>query len=178
MKIRLANEGDGEALRNIYSPYVTDTTISFEYDVPTIEAFKERITSTLKDYPFFVAENRQGEILGYAYAHTYNNRSGYAWTAEVTIYLAASAKGKGVGKQLYEQLESTLARQQVIHLVACITGNNKSSQRFHERLGYQEIGKFQNFAKKFDKWYDIVWMQKTLKEPMEVQTNMIPFSAL
>lgn len=178
IRIRLANKFDAEELLRIYQPYVTDTTISFEYKVPSLTEFRQRITSTLEDYPFLVAENQSGDLVGYTYAHAYNNRPGYAWTAEATIYLAAEAKGKGVGRKLYRHLEKEVIKQNIFYLVACITGNNQASQVFHEKLGYQQVAKFQQVAYKLENWYDIVWMQKRLAEPPKVALPMIPYSKL
>ncbi|WP_314068457.1 GNAT family N-acetyltransferase [uncultured Vagococcus sp.] len=178
IRIRLANECDAEELLKIYQPYVTDTTISFEYKVPSLTEFRQRITSTLEDYPFLVAENQSGNLLGYAYAHAYNNRPGYAWTAEATIYLATEAKGKGVGSKLYRHLEKEVIEQNIFYLVACITGDNHASQVFHKKLGYQQVAKFQQFAYKLGNWYDIVWMQKRLAKPSKEPLPMIPYSKL
>lgn len=178
LTIRVANQQDAAELLKIYAPYVTETTISFEWDVPTLADFKQRITTTLVDYPFLVAEDQAGTILGYAYAHAYNPRPGYAWTAEATIYLSPKAKGQGVGRQLYECLEKEAKKQNIRHLVACITGENKVSRAFHERSGYRHVAEFPQFAYKFGDWYDIVWMQKTLVEVPKDLLPLVPFSKL
>lgn len=144
--------------------------------MPSLAEFQQRIVATLVDYPFLVAENQLGQLVGYAYAHAYNNRPGYAWTAEATIYLDPDAKGQGVGRKLYDSLEKTLQKQHVYYLVACITGDNKGSQEFHKRLGYEQVANFKKFAYKSGEWYDIVWMQKTLSEIPKNPLPMIPFS--
>ena len=72
--IRSASVNDAEALLNIYAYYVENTAITFEYDVPTLEEFTHRIENTLKKYPYLVAE-KDGEILGYAYAGVFKDRS-------------------------------------------------------------------------------------------------------
>ena len=82
--IRIASIDDAEELLKIYAPYVEKTAITFEYDVPSIEEFKRRIEITLQRYPYILIEN-ENEILGYAYASAFINRSAYDWSAETTI---------------------------------------------------------------------------------------------
>ncbi|MBP1044298.1 N-acetyltransferase [Vagococcus sp. BWB3-3] len=175
--IRIACQQDGADLLKIYRPYVTDSTFTFEYGVPSLKEFQERITSTLAEYPFLVAEDRYGKIVGYAYAHAYNNRPGYAWAAELTIYLDSTVKGQGIGRLLYEHLEEALIKQNVSQVVACITGDNQSSLKFHEGMGYHLVAKFEQFAYKHDQWHDIVWMQKSLSESMSKPVPFIPFAS-
>ncbi len=94
MNIRLANKNDAAALVAIYAPYVEKTAITFEYDVPSVEEFSGRIEKTLKKYPYLVAEEN-GEIFGYAYVSTYDNREGYNWAAELSVYVASESRGRG-----------------------------------------------------------------------------------
>ncbi|MEO1771741.1 GNAT family N-acetyltransferase [Candidatus Enterococcus ferrettii] len=175
MDIRLANAADAPALLAIYAPYVTDTAITFEYEVPSVKEFTQRITSTLKDYPYLVAENDQGEILGYAYAHAYKERDAYNWSVEVTVYLSEKAKGQGIGKQLYQALETELSKQNILILTACITGGNTHSIQFHEKLGYQQVGVFKKIGYKFERWHDVYWLQKTIGQPAIPMKKMIPY---
>ena len=84
--IRLAREEDVPALLDIYAPYVTGTTASFEYQVPSCEEFARRLREVSACYPYLVWEE-QGGLLGYAYAHAYAARPAYQWTAELTVYL-------------------------------------------------------------------------------------------
>ena len=85
--IRKATENDAESLLKIYEPYITNTTITFEYDVPTAEAFADRIRETAAAFPYLVCEC-DGVIMGYAYAHRIRERAAYDWDAELSIYLA------------------------------------------------------------------------------------------
>ena len=94
--IRKATENDAESLLKIYEPYITNTTITFEYDVPTAEAFADRIRETAAAFPYLVCE-QDGMIMGYAYAHRIRERAAYDWDAELSIYLAQGTHGHGVG---------------------------------------------------------------------------------
>lgn len=178
MNIRLAEAADAPALLAIYAPYVTDTAITFEYEIPSIEEFTQRITAILKEYPYLVAESEQGELLGYAYAHAYKERAAYNWSVEVTVYLSEKAKGQGIGKKLYQALETELSKQNILILTACITGGNTHSIQFHEKLGYQQVGVFKKIGYKFEQWHDVYWLQKTIDQPTVPMKKMIPYREL
>ena len=104
MKIEFVRPEDAAELLAIYAPYVLETAISFEYEVPTVEEFRQRILDTAAKYPYLKAVE-QGRILGYAYAHPFIDRRAYDWSVETTIYLQREARGNGIGRALYEALE-------------------------------------------------------------------------
>ena len=171
--IRKADMKDATALLEIYKPYVQNTAITFEYDVPSVQEFEERIARITKKYPYLVAETDEG-IVGYAYASTFKDRAAYDWCVETSIYLRAEARGKGTGKKLYEALEAELKKMHVLNANACITYadfedeyHTNASMYFHEKLGYQFVGRFHQCGYKFGKWYDMIWMEKMLGEHME-----------
>lgn len=182
--IRPATTDDAEELLAIYAPYVTDTVISFEYEVPEVEAFRKRIENTLKKYPYLLAE-RKGEILGYTYTGPFVGRPAYAWAAETTIYLKQSERKTGIGRALYEALEKVSKAQNILNLNACIgypqvedeylTGN---SVQFHGHMGYRMVGEFHKCGYKFGRWYNMVWMEKILGEHGENPKEVIPFPAV
>lgn len=168
IEIRTATVDDAEALLNIYGYYVTHTAISFEYEVPTAEAFKRRIGNTLKKYPYLAAVQDK-EILGYAYAGPFVGRAAYDWSAEVTIYLAADKRKQGLGRMLYEALEQELIKMGILNLYACIgyieipdEYLTKNSAQFHEHMGYIKAGHFHKCGYKFGRWYDMIWMEKII----------------
>ena len=103
LTIRPANLADAQAIQVIYAPYVEKTAITFEYEVPSVQEFENRINKTLETYPYLVAEE-DGQVLGYAYASTYYARTAYNWTTELSIYLHEDARGRGLGSQLYDAL--------------------------------------------------------------------------
>ena len=157
MNIRKARETDAEALIAIYAPYVLHTAITFEYEVPTADEFRQRIKNTLKKYPYLVAEEN-GEILGYAYAGTFKGRDAYDRAAETSIYVKQDNKQAGVGSALYAALEDEMRRMGIL---------TNGSIRFHEKKGYKLIGTFSECGFKFNRWYDMVWMEKFLGEHTE-----------
>lgn len=177
VEIRVATPKDASTLVKIYTPYVEETTITFDYEVPSEAAFAERIEEILPNYPYLVAEE-DGVILGYAYAHAYKERAAYDWAVEVSVYVDREKRGNGAGKRLYQALEAELKRQNIAILTACITGGNQASINFHKKLGYQEVAKFPKIGYKFEQWHDVVWLQKFLTKPESQLSPFIPFSEL
>ena len=180
--IRTATEADVPAMLNIYAPYVRETAISFEYDVPSPEEFSGRLRRTLTRYPWLAAEEN-GTILGYAYASAFHPRKAYEWCAEASIYVAQQARGRRIGSRLYERLETLLTRQHILVLYACIARPPQEDEhltlasiRFHTRIGYRIVGEFPRCGFKFDRWYDMVWMEKRLAEPTEPPLPVLPFA--
>ena len=161
MNIRLATPSDAATLLAIYAPYVENTAITFEYEVPTIEDFANRIEKTLEKYPYLVAEE-DGLILGYAYASTYYARAAYDWAVELSVYVSQDARGKGVGSKLYDELEDLLDQMGYMHFLACISLPNEASLALHQKRGYQQVAHFPKIGYKFERWHDIVWLQKSL----------------
>ena len=155
----------------IYAPYVEKTAISFEYDVPSVTEFKNRIENITKRYPYLVAEV-DGELLGYCYASTFKPRKAYDHCVETTIYVREDCKGQGIGRALYERLEERLKGQGILNMNACIgfatreddIHLNNASRDFHEHMGYELVGRFHKCGYKFGKWYDMIWMEKMIGE--------------
>lgn len=276
---RVARPEDAEALLAIYAPYVEETAITFEYEVPSVEAFRARIAHTLATYPYIVAVEEQeanagtghvdgasvscidraeanagtahvdgasassapasgaGEvteahrtserIIGYAYVGRLHERAAYDWSVETSIYVDRRARKHGLGRQLYERLEAILRAMNIISVNACIaypgTMNtvaaadrlqdahigigdpntadrtrkdlregsadsgvdigedpylNTNSPDFHAHLGYQLVGHFHACAYKFDRWYDMIWMEKWIAPHPAKPEAMISFPEL
>ena len=182
--IRTAALDDAAALLAIYAPYVEQTAITFEYEVPSLEEFRGRIAHTLRRYPYLVAEEN-GEILGYAYTGPFGERAAYSWAVETSIYLRQDVRGKGLGKRLYQALEDVSRAQHVQSLYACIaypdaddahlSGN---SVAFHAHLGYTTVGRFPHCGYKFGTWYNMTWMEKTLGDHAVPPAAFVPFPEL
>ncbi len=279
LTFRVARPEDAEALLAIYAPYVEETAITFEYEVPSVEAFRARIAHTLATYPYIVAvEEQEGNagtgrvdgasascldraeanagtahvdgasassapasgagdvtgthrtsehIIGYAYVGRLHERAAYDWSVETSIYVDRRARKHGLGRQLYERLEAILRAMNIISVNACIaypgTMNtvaaadrlqdahigigdpntadrtrkdlregsadsgvdigedpylNTNSPDFHAHLGYQLVGHFHACAYKFDRWYDMIWMEKWIAPHPAKPEAMISFPEL
>ena len=166
--IRNVSISDAEALLKIYAYYVKHTAISFEYDVPTLEEFSNRILNITAKYPYLVAEC-DGDIVGYACAHKFIDRAAYDHSVETTIYIAENLKNHGIGGKLYQKLEEELKVIGIINLYACVAYPEvedeyltMNSVNFHQHFGYEICGRFQKCGYKFNRWYDMVWMEKLI----------------
>ncbi len=175
--IRLAAEGDAAELLAIYEPYVRQTAITFEYEVPTLEEFRERIRHILEKYPYLAAV-RAGEIVGYAYASCFKERPAYDWSVETSVYVKQGLHGQGIGRRLYAALEDILRRQHIVNANACIAYPHPESQRFHEKCGYRTVAHFTKCGYKMGKWYDMVWMEKMLGEHPKQPGKVVPVKQL
>lgn len=175
--IRMASAADAAEIRDIYAPFVTDTAITFEYDVPTVEEFRKRITETLKLFPYLVA-TENGRVVGYAYASRFKARAAYDWAVETTVYVCQGFEGRGIGKALYARLEELLARQHVTNVNACITFPNPESIAFHEHLGYKDAAHFTKCGYKMGKWWDMVWLEKFIGEHKNPPEPFVPIIEL
>lgn len=184
IKIRIADPSDAGRLLEIYGPYVENTAVTFEYLVPSREEFRQRICRTLERYPYLVAEEKE-EILGYCYAGPLHVRAAYAWSAETSIYVKMGSRQQGIGRLLYEALETVLKKQNVININACIAWPEtedryltRDSVKFHQRMGYHTVAEFHQCAYKFERWYHMVWMEKFLGEHPKHPEEFIPFQNL
>ena len=184
IQIRVAMPQDAGALLNIYAYYVENTAITFEYEVPSVQEFVDRICRTLVKYPYLIAEI-EGEAVGYAYAGNFKERAAYDWSVETSIYVHKDKRGMGIGKRLYEALENILRFQNILNLNACIACPakedeylTKDSVLFHEKFGYSMVGKFHACGYKFNRWYDMVWMEKMIGEHLEKQPPIVPISEI
>ena len=168
--IRTATPDDAKELVAIYDYYVKETAITFEYETPSVEEFRGRIEKVLEKYPYIVIEKGK-EILGYAYASTFKDRDAYQWSVELSIYIQKDVRRAGLGRMLYDELERRLKAQGILNLYACIGYPDEEDEhltldsvKFHEKLGYSMIGKFNKCGYKFGTWYSMVWMEKLIGE--------------
>lgn len=170
MEIRQATIDDAKELLRIYAPYVERTAITFEYDVPSLNEFQERIKEISQAYPYLVVEENK-RIIGYAYAHQFKERAAYQWSVESSIYLDMKERHHGAGRILYAELENQLKAQGILNMNACITYMDEPDEylpldsiHFHETMGFTRCAHFHQCGYKFDRWYDMIWMEKMIGE--------------
>ena len=166
--IRSAAPADAARLLEIYSWYVENTAISFECMTPSPAEFGDRIRGTLERFPYFVLEEN-GVIQGYAYAGPFHSRAAYSHCCELSIYLDRNARGRGYGRKLYEALEASLREMGFLNLYACIGDPitedeylTHNSEQFHQHMGFVKIGTFHRCGRKFDRWYNMIYMEKMI----------------
>lgn len=170
--IRLISSADAQPTLNIYAPYIQTTVVSFEYEVPALHEWQERIDNITTELPWLVCEHI-GEVIGYAYASKHRNRMAYSWSADSAIYVREDFHHKGVARILYQTLFELLQLQGYVNVYAGITMPNAKSEGFHRSMGFEEIGVYKKVGFKFGQWHDTKWFGLRLVEiahPLKLKT--------
>jgi phosphinothricin acetyltransferase len=162
-KIRPSTDTDIPAITAIYAHHVLHGTGTFETDPPSAQDMAARRSDVLsKNLPYLVVEDEAG-VLGFAYCNWFKPRPAYRYSAEDSIYLAPSARGKGLGKLLLTELMAQAERRGVRKLIAVIGDSaNQGSVGLHKTCGFNHVGLLANCGWKFDRWLDVVLMDKTI----------------
>lgn len=172
--IRMATEADGDAVQAIYAPYVRDTFISFELDVPGVDEMRERIRKTLALFPWLVYENDQGRVAGYVYASRHRERAAYQWSVDGAVYIDNSAHRQGIGRRLYTSLFALLRLQGLYNVYAGITLPNEGSVGLHKAVGFQPVGVYKNVGYKLGAWHDVSWWSLALQPATAAVMEAVP----
>jgi L-amino acid N-acyltransferase YncA len=175
--IRLAEPNDAAQILDIYTPYITDTSFTFEAEVPSVEAFATRISSYLANWPWLVYEV-DGKIAGYAYGSRYRERIGYQWCVECSVYIHDDFHRRGIAKALYAALFRILKFQGYFNVYAVINLPNDRSVQLHEACGFRWFANYENVGYKLGKWKTVGWWQLVLNEYIDNPTPPVPFSRL
>lgn len=159
MQIRPATENDAEVIQAIYAPVVASTAISFEVEPPSVAEMARRVREISEQYPFLIADDGSG----YAYASQHRTRAAYRFSVDVSVYVAAHARGRGVGRALYTKLFEHLAALGYCAAYAGIALPNPASVALHEALGFEPVGVYRAVGFKLGAWHDVAWFQRTLR---------------
>lgn len=164
IQVRPVTPDDAAAIAAVYAPYVIDGVISFELEPPEAAEMARRMMAGGDLHPWLVAE-ADGAVVGYAYASPFRARAAYAWAVETTVYVAADAQERGVGRALYAELLDRLTRQGFTQAVGIIALPNDASVALHERLGFRFVGVNERVGWKRGRWIDVGVWQRALAEP-------------
>lgn len=161
-RIRPAEEGDLARITAIHNYYVENTHLSFDIHAFSADQrwpwFAEHCSGAR--YRLVVAETEQQGVIAYATSGRFRAKEAYETTVEVSIQCAPSVRGGGLGTCLYQELFTLLATEDARCAIAGIALPNPTSIALHERFGFQPIGTFRQAGRKFDRYWDVVWMQK------------------
>ena len=162
LQLRDYRPADAQTIAAIYAHYVRTSVCTFDFEPPPVAAMADKFEAMVrKGHPVVIGEVG-GKVVGYAYASEYRPRAGYRFTCEDSIYLDPQMTGKGYGAIL---LREVIARAQAFgfkQMIAIIAGGIQSSVKLHERFGFTTLGVFPRLGHKFDRWIDIVHMQREL----------------
>ena len=161
--IRPSQPSDMAAITAIYKHHVLHGTGTFEIDPPSLEDMTARREDVLsKGLPYLVLEN-EGQVVGFAYCNWFKPRPAYRFSAEDSIYLAADTAGKGWGRMLLAELCQAAEKVGIRKLIAVIgDSGNASSIGVHTSVGFKHVGTVSGCGWKFERWLDIVMMEKAL----------------
>ena len=159
--VRDAMPTDAVKCAALYAPYVAETTVSFEEEPPDAAEMGRRIAAAQVHHAWLLAE-RDGWLVGYAYAGPFRARWAYRHTCEVSVYVDASAHGQGIGRTLYTVLLDRMRVAGMRLAVGGATMPNDASERLHRALGFEVVGTFREVGFKQGRWCDVMWFQKTL----------------
>jgi len=176
-KIRIVQTGDAQDLLNIYAPFILNSGITQEAEVPSLQDFQNRIKSTVTNFPWLVSA--EGNVVtGYAYAARHRERSGYRWCVETSVYIHSGFYGKKTATRLYKALLAILRCQNYVNAYAVITLPNEPSVRFHEKFGFRHFATYEKIGYKLGKWHDVGWWRLVINEHFENPAEPLPFSSL
>lgn len=161
--VRAATSGDAAAIAGIYAAYVIDGYASFEAEPPPAAEFERRMM-TRPRLPWLVADEA-GRPVGFAYAGQHRTRAAYRWSVDVSVYLDASAHGRGIGRALYERLLPEVRSLGYVCAFAGITLPNPASVGLHEAMGFTPVGVYRSVGFKAGAWRDVGWWQMPLRKP-------------
>ena len=165
--IRPARFDDAPAIAAIYLPFVAETPISFETEAPGPEQIAERMRSGSGRYPWLVAEDDGGKVVGYAYASRFRERAAYRFAVETTVYVAPDVQRQGIGRKLYDALFEILSGQGFTQAIAGITLPNAPSVALHEAVGFEPAGVYRTVGYKLGGWHSVGIWQRALASSSE-----------
>lgn len=171
--IRTAEESDAQAIHDIYGYYADNTFITFTEDNPSVEEYRQSIITTKERYPYIVACDDEGKVLGMSYAGPIRHHDAYRYSVESTIYVSPDApKQQGIGSKLYMELEKQLSEMGYKFMYGVITDDNEPSISFHKAHGFKEVGHFTDIGYKFGEWKGIVWYRKQIGSLDDMTLNI------
>lgn len=176
--IRIAKLEDAPEILEIYKPFITDTAVTFEEEVPTFEELKKRIKAILLQDPFLVCEYK-GQVVGYAYASSYRSRAAYRWNRETSVYIHPRFRRKNIARHLYNTLIGIAKMQGYVQLYGVITLPNPGSVALHEAFGFKQLTVYRKVGFKLEQWHDVGWWMLTLEDNLlKKPADPIPFSSI
>lgn len=174
--IRVAEEKDAQAIHDIYGAYVDGLTVTFTVNNPSVEEYQNKIITTKKMYPFYVAEDKEGNIIGYCSGSKLRPHDAYRWNVESTIVLSPTApRREGIATALYQKFMETLKAQHFQYVYGVLVDRNVASIALHESLGFVNAGHFERAGYKNGEWLGIIWMQKFIGDEKEAVLEPVPF---
>ena len=175
--IRVATKDDAAAMLEIYAPFILNSGITQETEVPSVDEFQKRVLSNLEERPWLVCEIDK-RIAGYAYAGKHRERKGYQWCTEPSVYISEEFYQRGIANALYKALFDILKLQGYVNAYAVITLPNDKSIAFHKKFGFEYLTTYVKIGYKLGQWHDVGWMQYEITPHRKDPADPIKFSEI
>ncbi len=153
---------DIQGCLDIYNYYIKNSNFTLEERALTLCEYTDRAEGVLKKYPFIVGKNDEGVVVGFAYLDAFNPRSGYRFTADLSIYIDHNLRHSGLGKLLWDNISKRAKDMGITNIISIITSENEASCRFHEKQNFVLEGCLKDIAEKFDKKLSVSYYRKAL----------------
>lgn len=160
-RVRDAGPQDAATCLEIYRPYVENSAVSWELEVPTVEEMADRIATVNETHAWLILE-RDGQTIGFANGHALWSLPSYRWSTQTGLYIDSGHQRRGGGRMLYRQLLDRLGERGYRRAFAGITQPNEASNAFHRSMGFQDAGLYRRVEWKLGRWHDVAWMQRDL----------------
>jgi len=162
-RIEPATLADAAAVAAIYAHHVLHGTASFELQPPKEGDIAARMGKVLDaGWPWLVARDSAGEVIGYAYASQFRDRPAYKFACENSVYIRDDKRGQGIGRALLANLIVAAERAGFRQMIAVIGGAEPASERLHAACGFRTTGRMENVGRKHGRWLDTLYMQRAL----------------
>lgn len=158
--LRPATAADLAGMAAIYNDAVARTVATFDLEPRPTDHHAEQVASTRPGDHVLVVAGPDGEVLGYAVSATYRPRPAYDGTREVSVYVAAHARGQGLGRRLYTELLTRVDADGIHTCLAVIARPNPASEALHRSVGFEHVGTLREVGRKFGRWVDTAWWQR------------------
>eukprot|EP01111_Echinosteliopsis_oligospora_P005299 TRINITY_DN1857_c0_g1_i1.p1 TRINITY_DN1857_c0_g1~~TRINITY_DN1857_c0_g1_i1.p1 ORF type:complete len:191 (-),score=40.48 TRINITY_DN1857_c0_g1_i1:12-584(-) len=179
MEVRFAKEEDASRVREIYAPYIIDSSVSFEEEVPSVDDIACRIRSLHPTYPWLCCvDSSCNKVIGYAYVSKFRERVAYRWSVDVAIYIDKQYQGKGVASILYSRLFQIVRAQGFFNIYALIAEPNDLSFHLHRKFGFKHVATFTNPGYKAGQWRNVQWWEMILSPHTNPPLPPIPYTEL
>lgn len=168
VRIRPATEADLPQLLSIHNHAILTTTAVYDLEAVDLAERKAWFDEHIQEGQPILAAcplDNEGEVLGYAAYGTFNKKAGYRHTVEHSVYVREGEKGRGVGTKLLAALLDAADKNGVHSIVAHIDADNTGSLKLHDRFGFTRVGTLHQAGRKFDRWLDVVMVQRLAPKP-------------
>ena len=150
---------DGDQIIDIFNYYVENSFAAYpESKVP--DEFFGSFLNLTQGYPFLVAKNMDGKVVGFGSLRPYSLLSTFSGAAEITNFISPEHTGIGIGQQILDSLLDQAKRMGIVTVLASISSLNQASLAFHKKNGFVECGRFVGIGRKMGKGFDVIWMQR------------------